>query len=74
MTGLAKQHTARDSSPQEFSVNEAAKRHLLLASDRFDQSFELAEILSSVSEVHTIPTSEIPEVPADHLEIGRAHV
>src|SRR5580693_8509371 len=67
MTGLAKQHTAKDSSPQESSANEAAKRHLLLASDRFDQSFELAEILSSVGEVHTVPTSEIPEVPAGHL-------
>jgi putative nucleotidyltransferase with HDIG domain len=67
MTGLAKQHTAKESSPQESSANEAAKRHLLLASDRFDQSFELAEILSSVGEVHTIPTSEIPEAPADHL-------
>jgi putative nucleotidyltransferase with HDIG domain len=77
MTGLAKQYTAKDSSsedsspkdssPKESSVKEAAKRHLLLASDRFDQSFELAEILNSVGEVHTIPTSEIPEVPASHL-------
>ena len=77
MTGLAKQYTAKNSSPQESLAQEypaqessakaSAKRHLLLASDRFDQSFELAEILSSVGEVHTIPTSEIPEVPASHL-------
>jgi putative nucleotidyltransferase with HDIG domain len=82
MTGLAKQQTAENPSPKESSAQEtpaqkssaqkssakeSAKRHLLLASDRFDQSFELAEILSSVGEVHTIPTSEIPEVPASHL-------
>jgi putative nucleotidyltransferase with HDIG domain len=72
MTALAKQpsakeSTAQQSSPKESSAKEAAKRHLLLASDRFDQSFELAEILSSVGEVHTVPTSEIPEVPASHL-------
>jgi putative nucleotidyltransferase with HDIG domain len=63
----AKESTAQQSSPKESSAKEAAKRHLLLASDRFDQSFELAEILSSVGEVHTVPTSEIPEVPASHL-------
>ena len=78
MTGLAKQSSAKQSSaqqslpeeslPKESSPKESpAKRQLLLASDRFDQSFELAEILSSVGEVHTIPTSEIPEVPASHL-------
>src|SRR3984893_3510526 len=78
MTGLAKQSSAKHSSsqqslpeeslPKESSPKESpAKRQLLLASDRFDQSFELAEIMNSVGEVHTIPTSEIPEVPASHL-------
>jgi putative nucleotidyltransferase with HDIG domain len=70
MTALAKQPSAKESTAQQSSPkesSEAAKRHLLLASDRFDQSFELAEILSSVGEVHTVPTSEIPEVPASHL-------
>src|ERR1700730_4795036 len=73
MTGLAKQSSAQQSLPEESLPKESspkespAKRQLLLASDRFDQSFELAEILSSVGEVHTIPTSEIPEVPASHL-------
>jgi putative nucleotidyltransferase with HDIG domain len=42
-------------------------RRLLLASDRGDQSRELAGILQSVSEVDTIPTSEIPETPAAHV-------
>jgi putative nucleotidyltransferase with HDIG domain len=43
------------------------KRRLLLASDRSDQSSELAGILQSVGEVDTIPTSEIPDVPAGHF-------
>ncbi|HEY5129533.1 MAG TPA: phosphohydrolase, partial [Bradyrhizobium sp.] len=33
------------------------KRRLLLASDRSDQSNELASILQSVGDVDTIPTS-----------------
>ncbi len=41
-----------------------ARRRLLLASDRLDQSGELADILASVSEVGTVPISEIPETPA----------
>jgi putative nucleotidyltransferase with HDIG domain len=45
----------------------ATKRRLLLASDRSDQSSELADILQSVSEVDTIPTSEIPATPARDL-------
>ena len=53
MTALAKQ-----TSP---------KRRLLLASDRSDQSSELAGILQSVGEVDTIPTSQIPDVPAAHF-------
>jgi HD-GYP domain-containing protein (c-di-GMP phosphodiesterase class II) len=40
------------------------KRRLLLASDRSDQSSELANILQSVGEVESIATSEIPETPA----------
>jgi putative nucleotidyltransferase with HDIG domain len=45
----------------------SSKRRLLLASDRSDQSSELAGILQSVGEVDTISTSEIPEVPAGDL-------
>ena len=40
------------------------KRRLLLASDRSDQSSELAGILQSVGEVDTITTTDIPETPA----------
>ena len=43
------------------------KRRLLLASDRSDQSSELASILQSVGEVDTIATSEIPDAPARDL-------
>ncbi|MBV9458601.1 MAG: HD domain-containing protein, partial [Bradyrhizobium sp.] len=46
--------TAKQTSP---------KRRLLLASDRADQSSELAHILSSVGEVDTVSTSEIPTSP-----------
>jgi len=45
----------------------ASKRRLLLASDRSDQSNELASILQSVGEVDTIATSEIPDAPAREL-------
>src|ERR1700750_692821 len=41
----------------------APKRHLLLASDRTDQSSELVKILSSVGDVDAMPTTEIPENP-----------
>jgi putative nucleotidyltransferase with HDIG domain len=58
MTALAKQATAKQSAP---------KRHLLLASDRIDQSGELADILRSVGEVDTISTADIPTAPASHL-------
>jgi putative nucleotidyltransferase with HDIG domain len=44
-----------------------SKRRLLLASDRSDQSSELAGILQSVGEVDTISTSDIPDDPADHF-------
>ncbi|MBS0531469.1 MAG: HD domain-containing protein [Proteobacteria bacterium] len=40
------------------------QRRLLLASDRSDQSSELAAILQSVGEVEAIPTSDIPDAPA----------
>jgi putative nucleotidyltransferase with HDIG domain len=45
----------------------STKRRLLLASDRSDQSSELATILRSVSEVDTIATSDIPETPSREL-------
>src|ERR1035437_3863174 len=44
-----------------------SKRRLLLASDRSDQSSELANILQSVGEVDTISTSDIPDAPAGHF-------
>jgi putative nucleotidyltransferase with HDIG domain len=40
------------------------RRRLLLASDRSDQSSELAGILQSVGDVDTISTSDIPEKPS----------
>src|SRR2546421_7643219 len=43
------------------------KRRLLLASDRGDQSSELADILQSVGEVDTIAPSDIPDAPASDL-------
>src|ERR1700722_5373886 len=45
----------------------STKRRLLLASDRGDQSSELAGILRSVSQVDTISTSAIPDAPARDL-------
>ena len=39
------------------------KRRLLLASDRSDQSSELAGILQTVGEVDTVATSDIPDAP-----------
>jgi putative nucleotidyltransferase with HDIG domain len=43
------------------------RRRLLLASDRSDQSFELAGILQSVGEVETIATSALPDAPDGHF-------
>jgi len=43
------------------------RRRLLLASDRSDQSSELAHILQAVGRVDTIATSAIPEAPARDL-------
>jgi putative nucleotidyltransferase with HDIG domain len=48
-------------------IPSSAKRRLLLASDRSDQSSELACILQSVSDVDTISTSDIPDAPAAHF-------
>jgi putative nucleotidyltransferase with HDIG domain len=45
----------------------SSKRRLLLASDRSDQSSELAGILQSVGEVDSISTSDIPDAPARHF-------
>ena len=45
----------------------SSKRRLLLASDRSDQSSELASILQSVGEVDSISTSDIPDAPARHF-------
>src|ERR1700754_733152 len=42
----------------------STQRRLLLASDRADQSSELASILRSVGEVDTVATSEIPASPS----------
>ena len=46
---------------------QAPKRRLLLASDNQEQSRELERILQSVSEVHTVSTSELPDAPADQI-------
>src|SRR6202050_1115557 len=45
----------------------SSKRRLLLASDRNDQSSELASTLKSVGEVDTSTTLETPEAPAGDL-------
>src|SRR5579862_749821 len=45
----------------------SAKRRLLLASDHPEQSRELERILQSVSEVHTVSTSDLPDTPADQI-------
>src|SRR3979409_2246152 len=45
----------------------SSRRRLLLASDRTDQSIELASILRSVGEGDTISTSEIPDSHAGHF-------
>src|SRR5215475_6881519 len=42
----------------------SSQRRLLLASDRQDQSSELANILRSVGEVATVATSDIPTSPS----------
>ena len=49
------------------SAKPAAKRRLLLASDRSDASTELASILKAVGDVSTVTTQEIPEQPSREL-------
>jgi putative nucleotidyltransferase with HDIG domain len=49
------------------AVNSSPRRRLLLASDRHDQSRELADILIKVGDVDVIATAEIPEAPARDL-------
>jgi putative nucleotidyltransferase with HDIG domain len=49
------------------AIGSSSRRRLLLASDRSDQSRELADILQSVGEVDTISTSDIPDAPAGHF-------
>jgi putative nucleotidyltransferase with HDIG domain len=43
--------------------NNSTKRRLLLASDRSDQSSELASILQTVGQVDMVATSDIPDAP-----------
>lgn len=50
-----------------LAMTTPAKRRLLLASDRYDQSRELARILANVAEVETVPTSGLPDAPAKDL-------
>jgi HD-GYP domain-containing protein (c-di-GMP phosphodiesterase class II) len=45
----------------------AARRRLLLASDRGDRSRDLAGILANVADVDTVPTAELPDVPGKGL-------
>jgi putative nucleotidyltransferase with HDIG domain len=49
------------------SAKPVAKRRLLLASDRADQSSELVDILQAVGEVSTVCTQGIPDLPARDL-------
>ena len=49
------------------SAKPAAKRRLLLASDRSDGSSELASILKAVGDVSTVTTEAIPDQPARDL-------
>lgn len=49
------------------ATQSSPKRRLLLASDRSDQSNELASILQTVGEVDTISTSDLPDAPAGHF-------
>ncbi|QWG13174.1 HD domain-containing protein [Bradyrhizobium sediminis] len=51
------------------ATQSSPKRRLLLASDRSDQSNELASILQLVGEVDTVPTSDIPDQPSQFAGI-----
>src|ERR1700755_2708294 len=59
MTALAQQAPHAPQAP--------SKRRLLLASDRSDQSSELADILSRGGDVETITTSDIPTAPREEI-------
>src|SRR3954466_15303837 len=50
-----------------MAVSASHRRRLILASDRSDQSRELADLLRKVGDVETIPTSEIPEEPGTQV-------
>jgi putative nucleotidyltransferase with HDIG domain len=50
-----------------MTAQSSPRRRLLLASDRSDQSSELASILQSVGAVDSVSTSDIPDAPADDL-------
>jgi putative nucleotidyltransferase with HDIG domain len=50
-----------------LAIQSSPKRRLLLASDRSDQSSELASILRMVGDVDTISMSKLPDAPADHF-------
>jgi len=49
------------------ATRSSPKRRLLLASDRSDQSIELARILQSVGQVDAISATDIPEAPDGRL-------
>ncbi|ABE41632.1 HD domain-containing phosphohydrolase [Rhodopseudomonas pseudopalustris] len=53
---------ARQSAPQS-----EPRRRLLLASDRRDQSADLARILAGIAEIETISTAQLPDVPSQNL-------
>src|SRR5271154_4678490 len=44
-----------------------ARRRLLLASDRADQSCELAGILERVGDVETVATTDLPDTPSEEF-------
>jgi putative nucleotidyltransferase with HDIG domain len=50
-----------------LATKTSAKRRLLLASDRYDQSRELARILANVAEVETVPMAGLPDSPGKDL-------
>ena len=52
---------------KQTATETATRRHLLLASDRGDQSSELARILRSVGDVEMMATTEIPENPGNRF-------
>jgi putative nucleotidyltransferase with HDIG domain len=49
------------------SAQQTTRRRLLLASDRADQSAELAGILERAGEVEVIATSDLPDAPSEQI-------